>query len=296
MAQTSLASAPVAPLDDEDGDGVRWQRDSGGAWTAAVGAALLRSAFQPIFRFSGEKLVPVAAEALVRPVMAGRPVNPARIFSRISQADLSNLEAVLRRLHARNAAGLPAGTRLVFLNIHPAALTSRSGLEQALDSLANDLRAAGLTPRSVVCEITEQREASRELLLHAVYAMRARGFLVAVDDYGTAFADPERVRQLTPDIVKIDGAQVRSMMRTPEGFSLLQRTVDTFATSGIRTVLEGIETPRHVDLALLAGPVLLQGYGLARPRLVPIGNVPWAAAASMANDGDLPEILRKRFA
>lgn len=284
MRQTAATDGPAGD------DGIF--RHEGGAWTAAIGAAVLRTAFQPVFRFSGERLVPVAAEALVRPVIAGQSATPQRLFKGLSTPDLVALEAVLRRLHVRNAATLPAGARQVFLNIHPEALVSRHGLERSLDVLGAELRSAGLSPRALVCEITEQRESSRALLLHAVWAMRARGFLVAVDDFGTAFADPDRVRTLVPDIVKIDGASVRAMMRTGEGFAILSRTVAGFSASGIRTVLEGIETLRHVELARMAGPALLQGYGLARPHVVPLGNAPWAVPNAAVPGAS----MRKRFA
>ena len=268
-----------------------WHRN-GDVWTAALGPALLRTAFQPLFVFENERLVPVAAEALVRPLVAGRPATPGRLFRGLSTEGLVRLEAALRRLHVLNAACLPAGARRLFVNLHPKAIVSQSALEQALDTMGADLRTAGLSPRDLVVEITEQQETSREMLLHAVWAMRARGFLVAVDDFGTAFADPDRVRRLVPDIVKVEGAAVRAMMRTPEGFSILCRTIDNFAASGIRTVLEGIETMRQVELAHLAGPVVLQGYALARPHLVPLGNAPWTARPpAPVEDG-----MRKRFA
>ena len=281
----------AAEKDRPAGEDVAWLNEDG-AWTATLGAAVLRTAYQPIFRFSGDRLVPVAAEALVRPLIGGRPASPPRLFRGLSTRDLVAVESVLRRLHLRNGANLPAGARRIFVNIHPEAIVSRHGLERSLDEMGAELAIAGLSPRSVICEITEQREASRELLLHAVWAMRARGFLVAIDDFGSAFADPDRVRTLVPDIVKIDGASVRSMMKTPDGLSILHRTVAGFSASGIRTVLEGIETLRHVELARLCGPVLLQGFGLARPRLAPLGRAPWTATAMPVGD----ETMRKRMA
>ena len=45
--------------------------------------------------------------------------------------------------------------------------------------------------------------------------------------------------------------------------------VDLFRREGIRSVLEGLENTRQVELARRTGAALLQGYALGGPQLAP---------------------------
>ncbi len=240
-----------------------------GAHVAVDEAVLVRSAFQPIFRVRGDRLQPVAFEALARPSRAGAAILAGHYFSTLSGERLERIETLLRQLHLRNAGTLPGRMRRLFLNFHPAGIDGPAKVEQALHVLGNDLRAAGISPADLVCEITEHEQRSPETLKHLVYALRSRGYRVAVDDFGAAFADTNRVAQLTPDIVKIDGRLVRRHLSSSEGFSELSRVVAAFARQGISSVLEGLETFAQVERARQTGAQFLQGYALGVPKIAP---------------------------
>ncbi|MCR9123258.1 MAG: EAL domain-containing protein [Phyllobacteriaceae bacterium] len=258
----------IAPHDGAAG-GRRSVRNDDGTLSAVDGMVLVRSAFQPVFRCQGERIVPVAFEALARPFRGDTPLLPDAYFSQIAPGELRSVEALIRHIHVQNAKFLPEAARRLFLNFHPAAVNAPATFEPALTALGEDLRQSGISPRDLVCEFTEHEETSPDALRHFVYALRARGFLIAVDDFGAAFSDPDRIARLTPDIVKMDGALARRHLDSADGFDELTRIVDTFRRQGIRCVIEGLETMRQVELARRTGAHFLQGFALAPPQAAP---------------------------
>lgn len=288
------AGQTVVNTEIEQGGGFprRAIRDEDGTFAALDGMVLVRSAFQPIFRHFEERLYPVAFEALARPFRGETPLLPDAYLSQVPAADLPGVDALIRQIHVLNACHLPHNARRLFLNFHPAGLGSPADFTADLDALGSDLRRAGISPRDVVCEFTEQRERSAEDLKFFVYALRARGFLIAVDDFGVAFSDPTRIARLTPDIVKLDGAVVRRLLPVEEGFDELRRLVDGFRAEGIRCVLEGIENWQQVELARRTGAHFLQGYALAGPQAVPGHFEPLMQAYRDGTEDELVKALR----
>ena len=240
-----------------------------GAHAVVDGTVLVRGAFQPIFRNRGEKLEPVAFEALARPGRAGAAMLAGHYFASLDGDALPAIETLLRRMHLRNARTLPGRLRRLFLNMHPAGFDGPAAIEDGLRQLGEEVRAAGISPADLVCEITEHAQRSTETLKHLVYALRARGYRVAVDDFGAAFADTGRVAQLTPDIVKLDGKLVRRHLANADGVAELTRVVAAFGGQGIACVLEGLETFEQVERARRTGASFLQGFALGAPKLAP---------------------------
>ncbi|QBK31530.1 EAL domain-containing protein [Roseitalea porphyridii] len=267
-------------------------RNDDGTVSALDGTVIVNSAFQPVFRHFEDRLYPVAFEALARPFRNDTPLLPDAYFGQVPVTELRAVEALVRHIHVQNARHLPHNAKRLFLNFHPAGLGSPGRFEADLDALGADLRQVGVSPRDLVCEFTEHREQDEHDLKHFVYALRARGYLIAVDDFGAAFSDPARIARLTPDIVKIDGAVVRRLLAAEEGFDELKRLVDGFRRDGIRCVLEGLENMRQIELARRTGAHFLQGYALAAPQSAPGHFEPLMAAYRSEPGSDLVKALR----
>jgi EAL domain-containing protein (putative c-di-GMP-specific phosphodiesterase class I) len=119
----------------------------------------------------------------------------------------------------------------------------------------------------VVCEITEQAAPDDAVLVAVVREMRRNGFRIAIDDFGTGHSTEARVRMLEPDIVKIDGGWFAELCRHAAAERLFRPLLCLLHDQGAKVLVEGIEEPRHLDVALEAGADLLQGFLLARPAL-----------------------------
>ncbi len=246
---------------------MRMQKDAQGVWTAAYGEFVLGTAFQPIFRFENGRLTPVACEALLRVSRNGNPVLTDAFFSVLDKQAFTALEPELRRLHIRNAAHVPSPERRLFLNFDPRVPEHPVRFERALRDLGDELRSAGISQADIVCEITEAETQNKAALTHFAYELRARGYMIAIDDFGAHASRPDRVAAIAPDIVKFDGKLVKRMLQTPSGIATLRLMVQQFDREGINSVLEGLEALWELSPAESTGAALVQGYALAAPRL-----------------------------
>lgn len=253
------------------------ERRDNGSFVARHEDFVLETAFQPIFRFEKGRLVPIASEALLRVTRNDIPVLTEAFFSALTPAALRSLEPQLRILHVRNACNLPADQRRLFLNFDPRVAVEPGRFEAGLDTLGAELRAIGISPAEVVCEITEAETTGNEALTRLAYQLRARGYLVAVDDFGARASRMERVRALAPDIVKFDGALVKRLMATDAGVGTLRVLIERFHRDGIQCVLEGLEALWEISLAESTGTAMVQGYVLAAPRLAGPDLAAWIA-------------------
>lgn len=244
-------------------------RQDDGTSTGIWGVYVLKSAFQPIFAFREGKVSIAAFEGLLRPFRDGERIPPPVFFNSIPPADRLHVDTLARTLHLLNAARFLDPAASLFINFDPSVFSEPSVADHALRDMRLVLHEAGIDPRRIVCEVTEQKCASQDTLYGFVAALRRHGFRIAVDDYGSDDSDMNRIKELKPDIVKFDAHWITHLMESGPGFALLSAMVETFAGQGIATVFEGIEEGWQLELAERSGASMVQGYVLARPEIVP---------------------------
>jgi len=244
-------------------------RQDDGTATGVWGVHVLKSAFQPLFRFGDGKLTIGAFEGLIRPFRDGQPVSPGVFFRNIPPLDRMHVETLTRTLHLLNAGKFLDPAASIFVNFDPSLFSDRSLTDAALRDMRLVLHEAGIGTERVVCEVTEQKSPSEAALFDFVEALRSHGFRIAVDDYGADDSDIHRIERLKPDIVKFDAHWITHLMSSGPGFALLAEMVATFKKRGITTVFEGIEHGWQLDLAEKSGASMVQGFVLARPEIAP---------------------------
>jgi len=243
-------------------------RQDDGTSVGVWGAFMLKSAFQPIFDFDHGKVRIIAFEGLIRPFRGGEALSPGSFFGLLPPADRLHVETLSRTLHLLNA-GAVLDPAFIFVNFDPSLFVEHAVVEAQLRDMRLVLHEAGIDPRRIVCEVTEQKSGSAAALGAFVHALRMHRFRIAVDDYGAHDSDAERVRALKPDIVKFDAQWITRLMESGPGFALLSAMVSSFAEQGIETVFEGIEESWQLELAERSGASMVQGYALARPEIAP---------------------------
>lgn len=251
------------------------KRQADGSWIAEYKNFTLKTALQPIFRFTNGKLRPVAFEGLLRPIIDETSVLTGPFLQAVSSDDQLHVETLARTLHIRNASNLPQVAQRLFLNFDPSLIEPKSILENILKDLGTELRVSGLSPTQCVCEITEKAAQSREHLSYFVYALRSRGYKIAVDDFGSESSNMARIEQLTPDIVKFDGVLIKDMMEHASGLTELKKLIRHFHSLRIDVVLEGLEEMWQIEMAEAAGADMVQGFAAAVPRLAPANFSEW---------------------
>lgn len=230
-------------------------------------------AFQPIVRLDTGELHEY--ECLFRPSMPMLPqsitaiVQAAIDTERSIELDAFVVQSILERVShleaTRRAAGDPP-LRLA-INLTPASLLDP---RFAAVTFAGTIREAGLDPRQITVECTEQQTVADLVpLQRAVRAIRRAGFGFAVDDAGAGYASFSLIAALRPTVIKIDRDIIAGIARDDAKQALVESFVSFGRRIGARLLAEGIE--RRADLAMTTalGVDYGQGFLLGRPSALP---------------------------
>jgi EAL domain-containing protein (putative c-di-GMP-specific phosphodiesterase class I) len=126
---------------------------------------------------------------------------------------------------------------------------------------------AGLQPSSIVFEVTETDLVTDVRHLRGILAFyRKAGFRVALDDLGAGYAGLNLLKDLEPDIIKIDRHLITDIDTDTFKQNIVEHLISLAHKQQIKVVAEGIETQGEYTKLKAMGADLLQGYYLARPQ------------------------------
>lgn len=206
-----------------------------------------RAFFQPIVDVGAMRVI--GFEALARFDDGVSPLEHLREADergRRAQLELQLIESAVDAASALPASGF------ITLNV--------SGRTMGFPQLAETLRRCD---RSWGLELFEGAE-PEECLAIRQQVDELGGFLL-IDDAGTGFADEERVRQLRPDIVKIDRAVFWRSLSDDDGRQRVRSILDAADEVGARALVEGVEDGAQLDAVRELDVDMAQGYHLGRP-------------------------------
>jgi diguanylate cyclase (GGDEF)-like protein len=102
-------------------------------------------------------------------------------------------------------------------------------------------------------------------------AMKALGVGIAIDDFGAGHTSFKLLRSLPVDILKIDGAFVQNLARSPDDRFFVRTLLDLAHHLGIATVAEWVEDEDTARLLTQWGVDYLQGNHCGAPALIEDG-------------------------
>jgi EAL domain-containing protein (putative c-di-GMP-specific phosphodiesterase class I) len=225
----------------------------------------LTSAFHTIFDAKGQQVL--GQEALLRASIRRKALSTSEVFKSAQSGDcLVEFDRLCRSLHLMNHLAGPNPRRTLFLNVYPELLMSDGG--QHIDAFERILHDQGLSPADIVLEIFESTVPSEQTqqLAKAIKSYRARGYRIAIDDYGFLNSDLSRLLTLSPEIVKLDRVVINSVSKDQNAQELLYQFVQRQHEHGSLVVIEGINNATQLSLAQASGADMLQGYYLSEPR------------------------------
>ena len=216
--------------------------------------------YQPIVEMATGRITHY--EALVRIVRDDEVITPYSIMplveARSLEAELDH--SVIARVARDLAQGrIPPGTG-VSVNLAGPTLV-QSNILADLKPLATFLRTYG-----VVIEVTEtalitQLDLAGEVLNH----LRADGFQVALDDFGSGYSSLRYLAHMPIDLVKFDITLVRSLDNGTAQTGLVEDLARLIIKAGYEIVAEGIETERMGSRVGALGCRYGQGYLFGHP-------------------------------
>ena len=233
----------------------------------AVDEGRLRVLYQPVVDLRTGATM--GAEALVRMLdRAGQLIGPDAF---IPLAETSGAIHAIGDWVLRNAcrqavawkASLPADVEFgIGVNLSPRQLDDPALLHRIDEALAG----TGLPPSALVLELTERLLTVDTVhVQHQLTGIRDRGVQLAADDFGTGYCSLRYLADLPINIVKIDRSWTRDVGANSPAGRLADGVVELARTSGLVTVVEGVETAEQRAALVARGCVLAQGFLFARP-------------------------------
>lgn len=171
------------------------------------------------------------------------------------------LEQVCRDAQ-RWRASLPGGLPLlVAINVSPRQF--ESGLAESFGAI---IASAGLDPGTICLEVTEgivMRDA--ELAIKTLRELKALGFRISIDDFGTGFSSLAYLKRFPLDELKIDKSFVDGLGTDPEDTAIVAAVMGMAHALDLGVVAEGVETADQAARLRTLGCDEAQGYYYGRP-------------------------------
>lgn len=95
--------------------------------------------------------------------------------------------------------------------------------------------------------------------------LRLKGFHIAIDDYGTGFANAQQLSRVPATELKIDRSLVHRAAARPQQQTIFASTVELAKKLNLTTVAEGVETEEDFQIIIELGVDLVQGFYFSKP-------------------------------
>lgn len=124
----------------------------------------------------------------------------------------------------------------------------------------------GLSPSRFELELTEGILVNNPTIAkRKLDKLKAMGFTLSLDDFGTGFSSIGYLRQFPFDVLKVDRSFVRDIGLNATANALIQSLVSLGDAMDLSVIAEGIENEDQLKLLRLVQCEYLQGFMIARP-------------------------------
>ncbi len=221
--------------------------------------------YQPQFSSDGRTIT--GAEALLRwnhPELG--PISPADFIpvaensKQITQLGQWVINTAMRQFKQLLDEGCP-----------PITLSINCSPQQLVDEgFAGGLREAtqrnNIPSRLIRLEVTESALMSDELRVTTILGnLRALGYTISIDDFGTGFSCLHYIQKIHPDEIKVDKSFIDAIETDEDSRNIIAYTIGLARSMGMEVVAEGVETEAQLALLKRHGEVTIQGYLYSKP-------------------------------
>ena len=267
-AESSGAQKPV-PFDSETYTKRAHEFKKIQVFNKTVSERLIDYHFQPIVNAKTGAVY--GYEALMRPrTVDGIKLSPLEMLEYASQQDmLYEIEHITffatMKILSENQDFF--SSRKLFINCIPNSILS----DEDFSTLADNY---GILFEKVVVEITEGSPVFNSAMEVLNGRFRSRRAQIALDDYGTGYANESTLLTVKPDYIKIDRSLMQNIDKDVQKQHLVANMINFASQHGIKTLGEGIETMTELETAISLGIDLIQGYVACRPAAVLMLEIP----------------------
>ncbi len=223
-----------------------------------VGENLLTYHFQPIV--DARTGAVMGYEALMRPTgeyqfTPSQMLALAEKYDRLYDIEYATMFNCMRYLSEHQNAF--SGKKL-FINCIPSSLLSDSDFNELMLTYEELFG-------KVVLEIIEQSDASEEMLALLKNRSNRLNATLAIDDYGSGYANTTTLLRNMPQYVKIDHSLILDICKDTKKQQLVSGIIDYAHDNQIQVLAEGVEEDADLKTVIRLGVDFVQGYYTARP-------------------------------
>ncbi|VVE87530.1 EAL domain-containing protein [Pandoraea bronchicola] len=227
--------------------------------------------YQPLVRLRDRKMVGVEALARLND-SAGAPISPDMfipIAERQGVIGLITRQVVRRALIDMHGRALADPAFHISIN-----LAATDIVDSTFHTYLNHTSASLRVPRAqIALEITERSTDSMTRLREALDRLRADGYQIHIDDFGTGFSNLAYLSTLNVDALKIDRMFTQSIGTDAVGSAIVDQICKMAALLKVEVIVEGLETEGQAHYMLTRYPDVV-GQGWLFGKAVPAGDLP----------------------
>ncbi len=134
------------------------------------------------------------------------------------------------------------------------------------ETLERIVTANGLSHENLLLEITESAYSDNSLkLIDTVNKLRARGFKIEMDDFGSGYSSLNMLTSLPIDALKLDMKFIRNMCSNRKNLSMVGIMIEIARLLEVPVIAEGVETQEQMEKLKDYGCDVIQGYYFSKP-------------------------------
>ena len=178
-------------------------------------------------------------------------------------------------------------TKFICMNLSGASLNDEKFMQDVYSMLERNMHVV----RHLCLEITES-VALHDLDNTRRFVDKVRGYgaKVALDDFGAGYTSFSYLKELTADLLKIDGSFIVNMNKHPANIAIVEAIVSLARNLGMKTIAEWAEDLATVQTLVEIGVDYVQGFAVARPQ-APDRLLTAPSSASFIEDEELAQYV-----
>ena len=102
-------------------------------------------------------------------------------------------------------------------------------------------------------------------MLTIINDLKARGFIVEMDDFGSGYSSLNLLKDMNIDLIKIDMQFLKDSERNMRVNTIIKNIINMSGELNIDTLTEGVETAKQFENLYSMGCKLYQGYYFSKP-------------------------------